>query len=76
MPSFKDIAYQILKEAKNPLHSHAITEIALAKDLIKTSGKTPEATMHAQLIRDVNKKKEDSRFIKAGPSTFALNKKC
>lgn len=75
MPSFKSVAYEILKKAKKPLHSKEITEIALKKGLIKTTGKTPEATMHAQLIRDINSKKENSRFIKAGPSIFALSKK-
>lgn len=75
MSSFKAIAYQILKEAKKPMHSREITEIALKKRLIKTSGKTPEATMNAQLITDINSKKGNSLFEKAGPSIFALNKK-
>lgn len=73
MPSFKSIAYEILRKAKKPLHSKEITEIALKKGLIKTSGKTPEATMNSQLIRDVHAKKEKSRFIKVGPSVFSLN---
>jgi len=41
--------------------------------LLKTAGKTPEATMNAQLIIDINSKKEKSRFIKVAPSTFRLN---
>lgn len=32
MNSFKDIAYQILKEAGKPLHSKEITKIALCKN--------------------------------------------
>lgn len=73
MPSFKSVAYEILKKAKKPLHSEEITEIALKNGLIKTTGKTPEATMNAQLLRDITSKKENSRFVKAGPSVFALN---
>jgi len=73
MNSFKDIAYQILKEIGKPLHSREITKIALKHGLLKTAGKTPEATMNAQLIVDINNKKDKSRFIKVGPSTFALN---
>jgi len=73
MDSFKDIAYTILKEAGRPLHSKAITEIALKRGWLKTAGKTPEATMNAQLIVDINSKKEKSRFIKTAPSTFSLN---
>ena len=73
MNSFKDIAYQILKEAGKMLHSKEITKIALSRGWLKTAGKTPEATMNAQLIVDINSKKEKSRFIKTAPSTFGLN---
>ena len=72
MNSFKDIAYQILKEVGKPLHSKEITKIALQRGWLKTAGKTPEATMNAQLIVDINSKKEKSLFIKTAPSTFAL----
>jgi Holliday junction resolvase len=75
MNSFKDIAYQILKEIGKPLHSKEITKIALNHGLLKTAGKTPEATMNAQLVVDINSKGELSRFKKAGPSIFALNNK-
>jgi len=73
MNSFKDIAYQILKEAGKPLHSKEITKIALDRGWLKTAGKTPEATMNAQLVVDINSKKDKSRFIKTAPSTFGLN---
>ena len=72
MNSFKDIAYQILKEAGKPLHSKEITKIALEKGLM-TTGKTPEATMYAVLIVDINSKKEKSLFVKTVPSVFGLN---
>ena len=73
MNSFKDIAYEILKETKKPLHSKELTDIALKRGWLKTAGKTPEATMNAQLVVDINAKKEKSRFVKTAPSTFALN---
>ena len=73
MNSFKDIAYTILKEASKPLHSKEITKVALDRGWLKTAGKTPEATMNAQLVVDINSKKEKSRFIKTGPSIFGLN---
>lgn len=73
MNSFKDIAYQILKEAGRPLHSKTITKIAIDRGWLKTAGKTPEATMSAQLIVDINSKKGSSRFIKTAPSVFSLN---
>ncbi len=74
MSSFKDIAWEILKEAGKPLHSKEITQIALNKGWLKTAGKTPEATMNAQLVVDINSKKDKSRFLKAGPSVFGLNR--
>jgi len=75
MNSFKDIAYQILKEVGKPLHSKKITKIALNRGWLKTVGETPEATMNAQLIVDINSKKDKSRFIKTAPSVFGLNPK-
>jgi hypothetical protein len=73
MNSFKDIAYQILKEADKPLHSKEITKVALDRGWLKTAGKTLEATMNAQLVVDINSKKDKSRFVKTAPSTFGLN---
>jgi len=70
---FLNVAYDILIEKGQPLHSKKITQIALNKGWLKTAGKTPEATMYSLLIVDINKKKEKSRFIKTGPSIFALN---
>lgn len=73
MTTFKDIAYQILMEEGRPLHSKEITKQALRRGWLKTAGKTPEATMNAQLIVDINRKKATSQFIKTAPSTFGLN---
>lgn len=73
MGSFKDIAYQILKEANKPLHSNEITDIALERGWLKTAGKTPRATMNAQLVVDINKNGALSRFIKTAPSTFFIS---
>jgi len=73
MNTFKGIAYQILKEAGKPLHSKEITKIALERGWLKTAGRTPEATMNAQIVVDINSRKDASRFIKTAPSTFGLN---
>lgn len=73
MSTFKEITFQILQETSSPLHSKEITAIALERGWLKTAGKTPEATMNAQLIVDINEKKQESRFLKVAPSVFALN---
>lgn len=71
---FLNVAYEVLQEAGKPLHSKEITRIALKKGWLKTAGKTPEATMNARLIVDINNKKERSRFVKTGPSIYSINK--
>jgi hypothetical protein len=71
--SFKQVAYEILKDSDKPLHGKEITSIALEQGLLVTDGKTPEATMTAQLIVDINKKGSKSKFIKTAPSTFYIN---
>ena len=73
MSIFKEAAIRVLLERKTPLHSKEITKIALEKGYLKTTGKTPEASMNAQLTTETNKLGDKSRFVKTGPSTFALN---
>ncbi|WP_228236978.1 restriction endonuclease [Allomuricauda sp. M10] len=66
--SFKEAAIKILRDADEPLSAKEITQIALAEELIETSGATPEATMAAQLYTDSGK------FKKVGKGLFALKK--
>lgn len=73
--TFKGAAEKILTDAGKPLHIKEITRLAVEQNMIATIGKTPEASMAAQLITDVNKHGSKSRFIKTGPSTFAINSK-
>lgn len=66
----KDAAYELLEEQGGPLKTKQITERALAGKLIKDTGKTPEATMAAQLAVDV--KRKDTRFVRTAPATYGL----
>lgn len=63
--TFKSIAYEILKEARKPLHLNEITKIAIRKGL-KTNSKNPEATMSTTLISGKD------FFKKVKPNTFEL----
>lgn len=67
--TFKEAAFQILKESKGPLHSKEITKIALKEKLIKSRGENPWATMNAHLLMDIENGRE-SKFIQVEPSTF------
>ena len=66
-------AEKVLKESGKPLSCREISDIAIAAGYWQTSGKTPWATIAAQIYTDINKNGAASRFVKAGPDCFALN---
>jgi len=70
--SVRDAAIQVLKEAGQPLHAKEITKRILSKDLWRTSGKTPIATVSARLYADLKKNGDTSPFILHAPQTFGL----
>src|SRR3989344_4329535 len=73
MNTFKQAAIEILKKSNKPLRYVEITKLALESGILETEGATPEATMNAQIIVDINNKKDGSDFIKTAPGTYALN---
>jgi restriction system protein len=75
--SFTDAAEQVLKHHANnsPMHYKKITEKALDLKLIKTKGQTPDQTMYAQILTEIERKTkqgETSRFIKLGKGMLGL----
>lgn len=73
MNKFRVAAIEILSEAKKPLHYKEITRIALEKGILETDGATPDASMNAQIVTDIQKKGHASDFIKTDKATFSLN---
>lgn len=71
--SFKEIAIKIITEAGKPLHYREIIRLATEQGLLKTDGKTPWATMNAQLSMDIINNGENSQFYRAQPGYFGLN---
>ena len=69
-----DAVEAILEEANQPLHYKDITDRILAKGLWFTEGKTPEATINAQLAVNIKKRGNDSRFQRTDKGVFALRK--
>ena len=55
-----------------PLHYREITKRVLAKGLWKTAGKTPEATVNARLVVEINQHGKNSRFQRTDKGIFAL----
>jgi len=73
--NFLEAAYQVLKAAGEPLHYREITRRALQRGLIKSRGRTPEATMNAQLAVSIKRAAEggpSSPFYRAGRGIFGL----
>ncbi len=76
--SFTDCAQKVLEEfgGKKPMHYKEITEKALQKGWLVTGGKTPEATMYAQVITEIKrqqKRGERPRFVQHGRGYIGLS---
>jgi hypothetical protein len=67
-----DAARKILQDAEAPLHYQEITKRVLSAGLWKTNGKTPAATINAQLATNIKKNGPASAFRRAGRGIFAL----
>jgi len=76
--SFTGCAQKALEEfgGKKPMHYREITEKAIEKGWLVTGGKTPEATMYAQLhaeIKRQQKRGERPRFVQHGRGYVGLS---
>ena len=76
--SFTNCAQKVLEEfgGKKPMHYKEITEKALEKDWLVTGGKTPEASMYAQVITEIKRKQkrgEQPRFVQHGRGYVGLS---
>ncbi|MBN1643176.1 MAG: restriction endonuclease [Anaerolineae bacterium] len=73
--TFLEAAYEILREAGEPIHFREITERALQRGLVHTDGKTPAASLNAVITLDIKRAKdagEQSRFVRAGRGMIGL----
>jgi hypothetical protein len=71
--SFKEAAISILGQSQTPMSAEDIVDAAMAQGILHTDGKTPAATMAAQLYVDIRNNKK-SKFRKVGKGKFALAK--
>ena len=65
-------AQTVLKAAGKPLHYQEITKRILAAGFWRSNGKTPDATINAQLTTSIKKLGDASPFRHTGPGLFAL----
>jgi len=76
--SFTDCAQKVLEAygGKKPMHYKEITEKALQKGWLVMGGKTPDATMYAQVITEIKrqqKRGERPRFVQHGRGYVGLS---
>ena len=76
--SFTDCAQKVLEEfgGKNPMHYKDITSKALENGWLVTKGKTPEASMYAQVITEIKRRQnrgESPRFVQHGRGFVGLS---
>ena len=74
--TYKDFARETLKASNQILTAKEIWEQGVFRDFhkkLKNIGKTPEATISAQLYLDIKKKGKNSEFIQIDKGKFSLN---
>ncbi len=67
-----DAAAKVLEEADEPLRCKEIAERALEAGYWASDGQTPHATIYSSILRDIQKRGDESRFQKVGRGLFAL----
>lgn len=77
--SFTDAAEKVLEQfgQKRPMHYRDMTERALALGWIATEGKTPEATMYAQVLTEIRRQQKRGkrpRFAQHGRGYIGLTR--
>ena len=63
---------QVLRDSGQPLHYRVITKKILEDGLWESKGKTPDQTVYATLLTDIQKKGDKSLFIHVARSIFSL----
>ena len=68
-----DAAAKVLAETGTPMSCKELIAAMAAKGYwTSPGGRTPDATLHAAILRQITVKGEQSRFVKAAPGRFAL----
>ena len=77
--SFTDSAERVLEAFgnKQPMHYRAVTNKAIEMGYLVSKGKTPEASMYAQILTEIkrhNRRGEQPRFVQHGMGFVGLSK--
>lgn len=74
MGSALKAVHKVLSDAGEPLHYKEIARRVIADQLWETDGKTPEATVNAQLSIHIKKHGANAKFCRVGSGIFSLNR--
>lgn len=68
-----EAALAVLAKAGEPMNCKAMVEAMATQELWSSpGGATPDATLYASILRDINTKGKDARFKKVDRGQFAL----
>jgi hypothetical protein len=68
-----EAAVQVLAKAKEPMNCQAMVDAMAAAGLWSSpGGKTPASTLYASILRELNTKGKDARFVKKDRGLFVL----
>ena len=69
-----DAAAKLLATSKEPMGCKELIEAMAAKNLwTSPGGKTPHATLYSAILREINVKGKEARFVKTDRGRFAAN---
>ncbi len=71
--TFKDAAYEVLKQRGKPLSKQDIAKLAVQAKLIDSKGKTPAQSIASVIYTDIHKEGKKSMFVLARRGMFGLN---
>jgi hypothetical protein len=67
-----DAAAQVLAETGQPMNTREMIDALAAKKLwTSPGGKTPHATLYSAILREINEKGKEARFVKTQRGKFA-----
>ena len=70
-----DAAAKVLSESKKPLNCKELVEAMATAGLWQSpNGKTPHATLYSAILREINTKGKDARFVKSERGKFAATR--
>ena len=73
--TFRSAAIEILKSKNKPMRYTEISKKIIDQGLVHTTGKTPQNTIMAEILRDIQRNESDSIFTKTGKGVYGLNPK-